>query len=72
MPGFQGLQEEEAEKEEEGRQRRRWRDQGGLAMEQGIHGLQAEAVGRSWLAAGEVWEGVQARHLLQTYLETHR
>lgn len=76
-PGFLGLQEEEdegeGEEEEEGRQkRRRWKDQGDRAMECEIHGLQVEAVGRSWLAVGVVWGGVQGRHLLQTYLESYR
>lgn len=68
-PGFLGLLQGE-EEEVEGTQRRR--DQGGLATERKIHGLQAEAVGRSWLAVVGVWGDVQGHHLLQTYLETHR
>lgn len=67
-PSFLGLQQ--VEEEAEGRQRRR-RDRGGLAVEE-IHGLRAEAVGRSWLAAVEVWGVVPGHHLLQTYLKTQR
>lgn len=70
-PCLLGLLQAEGEEEvarRPRRPRRRRRDQGGLAMEQEIHGLQVEAGGRSWLAEVEVWGGVQGHHLLQTDL----
>lgn len=55
---------------EQGRQMRR--GQGGLAAAEVARGLTDEAVGQSWLAAGEVLGDVRGRRLLQTYLKQMR